>query len=109
MRYEDQSYYQQSLLALSLLVVAATITTVLRLKLNQPQYRLTTVQFGVFKVSYNCGNGDTVIGLTNYDGFVKTADEVFVNTPENCSFTFKPDDGVIFIPKTHLMVNIYQL
>ncbi|WP_318510122.1 hypothetical protein [Photobacterium leiognathi] len=45
--------------------------------------------------SYNCGNGDIVIGLTNYDGLVKTTDEAFVNTPENCSFTFKPDGNVV--------------
>ncbi|PSU95993.1 hypothetical protein C0W80_17930 [Photobacterium leiognathi subsp. mandapamensis] len=45
--------------------------------------------------SYNCGDGDKVIGLTNYDGFVKTTDEAFVNTPENCSFTFKPDGNVV--------------
>ncbi len=45
--------------------------------------------------SYNCGNGDKVVGLTNYDGFVKTTDEAFVNAPENCSFTFKPDGKVI--------------
>ena len=45
--------------------------------------------------SYNCGSGDKVVGLTNYDGFVKTTDETFVNAPENCSFTFKPDGKVI--------------
>ncbi|PSV53444.1 hypothetical protein [Photobacterium sp. GB-1] len=45
--------------------------------------------------SYNCGNGNKVVGLTNYDGFVKTTGEAFVNAPENCSFTFKPDGNVV--------------
>ncbi|WP_305369660.1 hypothetical protein [Photobacterium leiognathi] len=45
--------------------------------------------------SYNCGDGDNVVGLTNYNGFVETTDDVFVNTPEKCSFTFKPNGNVI--------------
>ncbi len=43
---------------------------------------------------YNCGNGDKVAGLTNYDGFVKITDATFVDAPEQCSFTFKPNGTV---------------
>lgn len=45
--------------------------------------------------SYNCGEGDKVVGLTTYEGTVTVKDLAFVNAPENCSFTFKADGTVV--------------